>query len=69
MKSWNVYSKFAGGKFGDFVELTEFENLAELERNYQAVMGDKEYMTKHYPKIVDVIVPGSFGMEIWNSAP
>ena len=67
MKSWRVYSKYAGGKFGEFVEMAEYETLSGLEKNYQLVMGDKEYMTKHYPKMVELMIPGTLQMEIWNS--
>ena len=69
MKAWTVYSKLAGGKFGEFVEIAEYENLTELEKNYAAVMQDKEYLTKHYPTMVGLFVPGTLGMEIWNSVP
>jgi len=69
LKSYQVFSKFAGGKFGEFVEMAEFESLSELQKCYGAVMADKEYNSIYFPEMVDMIVPGTFGMEIWTTVP
>ena len=51
------------------MEITGFESLAELEKNYNAVMQDKEYLAEFYPELVALTLLGTFGMEIWNSVP
>jgi hypothetical protein len=69
VKSYRFFSKLAGGKFGDFVEMLEYENLAEFEKGYVEGMQDKEYLETIYPDIVALTIPGTFGLELWNSAP
>jgi hypothetical protein len=66
MKSWHVYSKLAGGKLGEFIEMAEFENLGAFERLHEAVARDKEYTTK-YAELLQLVVPGSYQREIWSS--
>ena len=69
LKSYRVFNKFAGGKFGEFVEMAEFETLSELQKCYGAVMADKEYLSDYFPEMAEMIIPGTFGMEIWESVP
>ncbi|HYA57632.1 MAG TPA: hypothetical protein VEH57_04110 [Thermoplasmata archaeon] len=69
LKSYQVFVKFAGGKFGEFVEMVEFETLPELQKAYSVVMADKEYMSVYWPEMIEIIIPGTFAMEIWNSVP
>jgi len=69
LKSYQIFMKFSGGKFGEFVEMMEFGNLADLQTCYDAVMKDKEYLSIYFPPMVDLIIPGTLGMEIWNPVP
>ena len=69
VRSYLFFSKFAGGKFGDFVEMLEYDSLADLEKGYAEGMQDKEYLETIYPDIVALTIPGTFGMEIWNTVP
>lgn len=67
MKSWHYYTKLAGGKLGEIVEMAEFEDLAAFERCHKALGGDKVYKTK-YAQLLELLVPGSYQREIWSSA-
>jgi len=69
LKSYLVFSKLAGGKFGEFVEIAEFDSLSDLQKCYTAVMADKEYTSTYFHEMMEIIVPGTFGMEIWTSVP
>jgi len=69
LKSYQVFSKFAGGKFGEFVEMAEFETLPELQKCYTSVMADKECLSIYGTAMIEMIVPGTFGMELWTSIP
>jgi hypothetical protein len=66
-KSIKFSSKFLGGTWGGFVEMYEFENLADFEKCFNKVMHDKEFLTTIYAEVPNYIVPGSESVEIWNS--
>jgi hypothetical protein len=66
MRSYHVYAKLDGSTTVECAEICEFETLAELEQNYEAVKQDKEYLATHLPAFSDVIVPGTLGRKIWN---
>jgi hypothetical protein len=66
MKSWHAYSKLAGGKLGEIVEMAEFEDLGAFETVHEAVARDKEYTTK-YAELLQLVIPGTYQREIWNS--
>jgi len=66
MKSWKAYSKLAGGRLGEIVEMAEFENLGAFETVHEAVARDKEYTTK-YAELLQLVIPGSYQREIWSS--
>ena len=68
-KSYQVFNKFAGGKFGEFVEMAEFETLPDLEKSFAAVMADKEYLSTWWTEMTDIMIPGTLGVELWNSVP
>jgi hypothetical protein len=55
-----------GGNFDGYVELWEFENLADVEKFFNKIM-KSDYMTKLAPEFVSLIVPGSRLMSIWSS--
>jgi hypothetical protein len=67
MRSYHVYTKLDGSKSIECVEVCEFDNLADVEKNYEAVKQDKEYLTVHYPAFTEVIIPGTLGREVWNA--
>ena len=65
-KSIKFFSKFLGGTWGGFVEIYEFENLADFEKCFNKVMHDKEFMTTIFAQLPNYLVPGSESVEIWN---
>lgn len=69
LKSYRMYSKLAGGKWGEYVEIGEFESLTELEKMMNRGMKDRESTTKITPKLMELVVPGTYAVEIWNSLP
>jgi len=68
VKSYKVFSHMLGGKWGGYVWMTEFENLADAEKNINKLM-KSEFMTKLYPEWASLIVPGSYSIDIWNLVP
>lgn len=69
IKSHKMFTYLLGGVGGGYVEMWEAENLAELEKVLNRMMGDKEYTTKVYPMFVAIIVPGTYSTSIWNAVP
>jgi hypothetical protein len=67
VKSHRFFSHLLGGKWGGYVEMYEFENLADFEKFFSRAMRDKEFMTKIYPEAASFTVPGSESVDIWNS--
>jgi hypothetical protein len=67
IKSFKINSKLIGGTWGGYVEMYEFENVADFEKCFGRIMQDKEFMTEIYAKIPNYIVLGSESIEIWNS--
>jgi len=68
MRSYHVYTQADGGKSSvRCLEVCEFASLAEVERNYEAVKEDKEYLTTHLPTFTNLIIPGTLDREIWTS--
>jgi len=66
VKSYKIFSQMLGGNWGGYVEMWEFENLAELEKFFNRVM-QSDYMTTLYPEFASLIVPATYSMNIWNS--
>jgi hypothetical protein len=69
MKSFKRFSHMFGGSWGGYVDMIEFENLADLEKVFNKVISDKEFMTRIYPTFASLIVPGTDSISIWNSVP
>ena len=65
LKSYRMFSQMFDGSYGGFVEMWEFESLADLEKFFGKVKSD--YMKKFYPEFASLIVPGAYSMSVWNS--
>ena len=66
VKSHRLFAQLFGGNFDGYVELWEFENLADVEKFFNKMM-KSDYMTKLAPEFVSLVVPGTRSMSIWSS--
>jgi hypothetical protein len=66
VKSYKAFSHMLGGTWGGYVEMIEFESLADLEKWLKRYDSDKEHMTKIWPEFPPLIVPGTFSMNLWT---
>jgi hypothetical protein len=66
-RSVKFFSHMLGGTWGGYVEMYEFENLADFEKCFNRIMQDKEFMTTIYAEFTSRVVPGSESADIWNS--
>jgi hypothetical protein len=69
MKSFKRFSHLFGGYWGGYVDMMEFESLADLEKMFNRAMADKEFMTKIYSEFAALVIPGTDSISIWQSAP
>lgn len=68
VKSHKVFSHLLGGNLGGYVEMTEFENLADFEKWMNKFM-KSDFMTTLYPEFASLQVPGTYSNNMWNSVP
>ena len=68
LKSYKMFSQLFGGSYGGYVEMWEFENIANLEKFFVRVM-KSDYVTKLQPEFLALVVPGAYSMNIWNPVP
>lgn len=68
VKSYKIFSHMLGGNMGGYVEMTEFENLADFEKFFAKIM-KSEFMVTLYPEFTNLVVAGTDSMSIWNSVP
>ncbi|MDH5374968.1 MAG: hypothetical protein OEW95_04045 [Candidatus Bathyarchaeota archaeon] len=66
-KSWRLFAQMLGGNFGGYVEVWEFENMAECEKWTNRIMQDKDFMTTLYHEFTRLIVPATHSVNIWNA--
>jgi len=60
LKSWKLFAqKFGGNNCGGYVEMSEFENLADVEKFSNRMMQDKEFMTTIVSSFISCTVPAS----------
>ena len=69
VKSWKLFAQVLGGNFGGYVEMWEFENLADGEKAMNRMMQDKEFITTIYSEFANLLVPATHTINIWNSVP
>jgi len=65
VKSYKMFSQFLGGNWGGYVEMWEFENLADCEKFFNRVM-QSDYATKLYPEFASLVVPATYSINVWN---
>jgi hypothetical protein len=66
LKSHKMLAQLLGGNYGGFVEMWEFESLADCEKFFIKIM-QSDYSTKLYPEFASLIVPATHSMNILNS--
>jgi hypothetical protein len=67
-KSHKFFSQMIGGKWGAYVEMWEFESLADFEKCFNRAMQDKDFMTNIYSEAQKFILPGTESVGIWTPA-
>jgi hypothetical protein len=64
-KSYKVFSHLLGGTWGGGAWMAEYESLADLEKLFNRLMADKEFMTK-MAEWNAMILPGTYSINVWT---
>jgi len=65
VKSWKLYKQDYGRPAGMYVEMWEYENLAQVEETNRRIFSD-ERMKKMNAAFHKLVVPATFSASIWN---
>ncbi len=65
VKSYKVFAHMFGGVMGGYVELYEFNSLADVESLFAKVFADKEIADFHQ-QFMTCIEPSTYKFAIWN---
>jgi YesN/AraC family two-component response regulator len=68
LKSWRLFSQTIGGNSGGYVEMGEYDSLADFEKfMHRTFHGNEETIKKIVSGFTNCIVPGTYSTKIWNS--
>jgi hypothetical protein len=65
-KSTKIFTQVLGGNFGAFVSMSEYDNIADWEKEYATMMQDETYM-KLFQESQTFIVPGTLTINILSA--
>jgi hypothetical protein len=66
LKSWKLFKQDLGQPAGMYIEMWEYENYAEYEKNDGCIFAD-EGMKKISAEFHKLVEPNSFSATIWSS--
>jgi hypothetical protein len=68
LKSWKLLSQMIGNNAGGYIEISEFDSLAQLEKFMSRVFhGSDEFIETIVSEFTACVVPGTYSVYIWNS--
>jgi hypothetical protein len=65
VKSYKMFIQLFGGNWGGYVEMWEFENLADCEKFFNRVM-QSNYTKELYPEFASLVVPATYSISAGN---
>ena len=66
MKSKRIFSQMFGGISGGYIEMNEFDNMADAEKYMTRVSKDKGFM-KLYQEAKLLLVSATYSLNVWKS--
>lgn len=66
VRSWKLFAQMFGGIAGTYIEMWEFDSMADLEKCWKREDKDEGFMRMHQ-EFLQLIDPTTFSMKIWNS--
>ena len=68
VRSLKLYNQIFGGISGAYVELAEYDSLADYEKLLERLFKDEEFM-KFYQEITSLVESGMSTTNIWKPVP
>jgi hypothetical protein len=65
-KSTKIFTQVFGGTFGAYVGMSEYDSIADWEKEYATMMQDETYM-KLMQEAMALMVPGTFSINILSA--
>jgi len=66
MKSKRIFSQMFGGVSGGYVELNEFDSVADAEKYIARMYKDEGYM-KLLQEALQLVVPATYSLNVWKA--
>ena len=66
MKSKRIFSQMFGGVSGGYVELNEFDSVADAEKYIARTDKDEGYM-KLLQEALQLVVPATYSLNVWKA--
>jgi hypothetical protein len=66
VKSWKLFTHLYGDTSGGYVEMWELDNLTDYEEAVNRLMQDKEFMTEFNTKVMAMMVPATYSVNVWS---
>jgi len=66
MKSKRIFAQMFGGVSGGFIEMNEFDTLADAEQYMSRVFQDEEFL-KLYQDAKLLLVPATYSLNVWKA--
>jgi len=66
MKSKKVFSQLLGGISGRYIEMIEFDSMADAEKYMSRIFEDERFM-KLYQEALLLTVPATYSITVWNA--
>ena len=66
VRSWKLFAQIFGGIAGTYIEMWEFDSMADLEKCWKREDKDEGFMKIHQ-QFLQLIDPTTFSMKIWTS--
>jgi len=65
LKSWKVFAQTFGGIAGGYVQLWEYDNMADIEKSLTAMFNDKGFMEikQEFDRLIE---PATHSWNVWN---
>jgi len=68
LKSWKLFSQMTGDTSGGYVEMSEFESLADFEKFMHRIFhGNDKLIAMIVSGFTTCVLSGTYSMNIWNS--
>ena len=66
VKSWKVFAQMFGGTAGGYVQLWEFDNMAEVEKSLAKMFRDKGFLEikQEFDRLIE---PVTHSWSVWDS--